>query len=171
MNYMKIEKESVISGTGLRTVLWLSGCSHACKGCQNPQTWNPLKGVCFSKKAKQEIFEELSKDHISGITFTGGDPLYENNLQGLLKLINEIRVLFPSKNIWLYTGYTWDEIWRNNDRDFKIRQRIVSSCDVLIDGRYIEELADARYPWAGSRNQNVIDVQKSMKVIKELVIN
>lgn len=105
MNYLKIEHEDVCNGTGLRVVLWLSGCSHHCYNCQNPQTWNPNSGIPFDEAAKQEIFDELSKDYISGITITGGDPLYESNLSDVLSLIKEIRISFPEKTIWLYTGY------------------------------------------------------------------
>ena len=104
MNYLKIEHEDVCNGTGLRVVLWLSGCSHHCYNCQNPRTWNPDSGIQFDESAKQEIFTELSKDYISGITFSGGDPLHENNLDEVLKLVQEIRISFPKK----LSGYTLD---------------------------------------------------------------
>lgn len=110
MNYLKIEHEDVCNGTGLRVVLWLSGCSHHCYNCQNPQTWNPDSGIPFDESAKQEIFNELSKDYISGITFSGGDPLHENNLDEVLKLVKQIRISFPEKTIWLYTGFCWNDI-------------------------------------------------------------
>lgn len=89
------------NGDGLRVVLWLSGCSHHCFNCQNPQTWDPDSGIPFDELAKQEIFNELSKDYISGITLSGGDPLHENNLSEVLSLVEEILNLFPSKTIWL----------------------------------------------------------------------
>ena len=98
------------NGSGLRVVLWLSGCSHHCYNCQNPQTWNPDSGIPFDEPAKQEIFNELSKDYISGITFSGGDPLHENNLDEVIKLVKEIRISFPDKNIWLYTGFEWNSL-------------------------------------------------------------
>ena len=93
------------NGSGLRVVLWLSGCNHHCKNCQNPQTWDVNSGILFDKSAKEELFRELGKDYISGITLTGGDPLHENNLDEVISLIKEIRERFPSKTIWLYTGY------------------------------------------------------------------
>lgn len=171
MNYLKIEHEDVCNGTGLRVVLWLSGCSHHCYNCQNPQTWNPDSGIPFDESAKQEIFNELSKDYISGITFSGGDPLYEQNLDEVLKLVKEIRISFPTKTIWLYTGFTWNQIMHpivtddiNPERDkiLEKRKKIISSCNILIDGEYIDEQKDLTLRWRGSKNQNVIDVKQSL---------
>ena len=169
MNYLKIEHEDVCNGTGLRVVLWLSGCSHHCYNCQNPQTWNPDSGIPFDESAKQEIFNELSKDYISGITFSGGDPLHENNLDEVLKLVQEIRNLFPTKTIWLYTGYSYSEIFRGQSsclsqeglNNFK-RREIIKQCNVLVDGEYIDEQKDLTLKWRGSKNQNCIDVKQSL---------
>lgn len=169
MNYLKIEHEDVCNGTGLRVVLWLSGCSHHCYNCQNPQTWNPDSGISFDELAKQEIFNELSKDYISGITFSGGDPLHENNLDEVLKLVQEIRISFPEKTIWLYTGYKFEDLingihcpldseWENRI----LRKSIIELCDVLIDGEYIDERRDITLKWRGSSNQRVIDVKQSL---------
>lgn len=173
MNYLQITHEDVCNGDGLRVVLWLSGCSHHCYNCQNPQTWNPDSGIPFDKSAKQEIFDELSKDYISGLTLTGGDPLYENNLDEVLKLVKEIRNSFPEKTIWLYTGYSWDDIWENNSiiiddytlqvyEDYKKRQEIIKLCNVIVDGEYIDEQKDLTLKFRGSKNQRVIDVKQSL---------
>lgn len=172
MNYLKIEHEDVCNGTGLRVVLWLSGCSHHCYNCQNPQTWNPNSGIPFDDSAKQEIFNELSKDYISGITFSGGDTLHENNLDEVLKLVQEIRISFPKKTIWLYTGYTWDDIWYEYIHDTYFvpsptikaftRWKIISNVDVLVDGEYIDEQKDLSLKFRGSKNQRVIDVKQSL---------
>lgn len=162
----------MLNGTGLRVCLWCSGCNHHCKNCQNPITWDPNDGAKFDTKAKNEIFDELSKDYISGITLTGGDPLNENNLESVLNLVNEIRLSYPEKTIWLYTGCTWEQIIYpvvtddfnpERDRLLKMRQDIVRQCDVLVDGRYEEDKRDVTYHWAGSTNQRVIDVQKSLE--------
>lgn len=156
------------NGDGLRVCLWLSGCNHHCKGCQNPQTWNPDSGILFDENAKKELFEELGKDYISGITFTGGDPLHENNIKGIASLLYEIRTLFPTKTLWLYTGYTWEEIMKkdiNNDIDL-LRYKIVFQCDVLVDGEYKEEERDITLKWRGSKNQRVIDINESLKQYK-----
>ena len=176
MNYLQITHEDVCNGDGLRVVLWLSACSHHCYNCQNPQTWNPDSGIPFDKSAKQEIFDELSKDYISGLTLTGGDPLYENNLDEVLKLVKEIRISFPEKTIWLYTGFEWNQIMNMQvmqpifsckDLESKIqnilkRQEIIKMCDVLVDGEYIDEQKDLTLKFRGSKNQRVIDVKKSL---------
>lgn len=172
MNYHDITHDDMNNGDGLRVVLWLSGCSHHCYNCQNPQTWNPNNGIPFDEDAKQEIFEELSKDYISGITLSGGDPLYQENVSQVLSLIKEIKEKFPDKTIWLYTGYTYEQImWPvitsdfNPERDKLIsgKRKILQLCDVLVDGEYIDEQRDITLKWKGSANQRVIDVQKSIK--------
>lgn len=167
MNYHNITYPDQNNGDGLRVVLWLSGCSHHCKGCQNPQTWNKDSGIEFDEEAKHEVFEQLKQEYISGITFSGGDPLHKNNLDELYDLIWDITSKFPEKTLWLYTGYTWDEIWdfSNKSHENIMRRQIVSFCDVLVDGKYIEQLRDVSLHWCGSSNQRVIDVQKSIKYI------
>lgn len=184
MNYHNITYPDQNNGDGLRVVLWLSGCSHHCKGCQNPQTWDTNSGVPFDESAKEEIFKELNKDYISGITLSGGDPLNEANLDGVLGLVNQIRLLFPQKTIWLYTGYRvrgiqeglfvltpnvitdkisdHKKIINRVNEDVK-RSDIIKQCDVLIDGRYVEEKRDITLKWRGSSNQRVINVQKSLQ--------
>lgn len=176
MNYLKIEHEDVCNGIGLRVVLWLSGCSHHCYNCQNPQTWNPDSGIQFDESAKQEIFTELSKDYISGITFSGGDPLYEYNLDEVLKLVQEIRISFPEKTIWLYTGFCWNDIMcsfaglqadyvvldKKDIEAWEKRKEIISNADVLVDGEYIDEQRDITLKWRGSSNQRVISVVDSL---------
>ncbi len=176
MNYIKITKNDIANGEGVRVVLWLSGCSHNCKGCHNPQTHNPKNGTLFDERAKKELFKALGKTYVSGITFSGGDPLNNNNLQEVLNLIEEIRQVFPNKTIWLYTGYTWEEIMKyefgseyiKNDNvgywnSDALRQIVVSKCDILVDGLYEEDKRDITLRWRGSSNQRVIDVRQSIK--------
>ena len=204
MKYHDITHDDMMNGTGLRVCLWCSGCDHHCRNCQNPITWNPNDGVQFDESAKKEIFDELSKDYIAGITFTGGDPLHSQNLKDVSDLVSELRVKYPisrkidtiysdkdnskhniltrnsdeirlscqEKTIWLYSGYTWEQIMYpiitddfniKRDQLLKMRQDIVKQCDVLVDGRYEEDKRDITYHWAGSTNQRVIDVQESLK--------
>lgn len=172
MNYHTITYPDQNNGDGLRVVLWLSGCSHHCYNCQNPQTWNPDSGIPFDESAKQEIFTELSKDYVSGITFSGGDPLHEQNLDEVLKLVQEIRNLFPEKTIWLYTGFTWnqvvhpivtDDINPERDKILEKRKTIISLCNIVVDGEYIDEQQDVTLKWRGSKNQRCIDIQQSFK--------
>ena len=100
----------MLNGDGLRVVLWVAGCGHACPGCHNPITWDAEGGLLFDQAAKAELFTELGKDYISGITFSGGDPLFPGNREEINELCREIRQKFPDKTIWLYTGYRWEEI-------------------------------------------------------------
>lgn len=154
MRYHDITKDDMLNGDGLRTVLWISGCSHYCYKCQNPVTWDPNGGLPFDDKAKEELYENLGKSYTSGITFSGGDPLYLGNRRELLELIREIKEKFPTKTMWLYTGYLWEEI-----KDLEL----VSYLDVVVDGQFIYEQMDTSLQWKGSANQRVIDVQKSLE--------
>lgn len=178
MNYHNITHDDMLNGSGLRVVLWCSGCERHCKNCQNPQTWDYESGISFDEKAKKELFDELKKDYISGITFSGGDPLASNNLSNIYNLMKEIKSEFPQKTIWLYTGYTWEQImYPVVTNDFNIekratdqmREQIVGYCDVVVDGEYVDELRDITLHWCGSSNQRVIDVQKSLNN-KEIIL-
>ena len=206
MNYHNITYPDMNNGEGLRVVLWLSGCSHKCKGCQNPQTWDANGGIPFDESAKEELFRELDKDYISGLTLSGGDPLFEGNLCDVLDLVtevnkrynvprdkvyvtdkdnnilmsspNKIRLSRPKKSIWLYTGFTWEGIMdyepiETDDFDYieesyldrinEQRKQIISQCNVLIDGKYIDSLRDMTLQWKGSRNQRVINISNSLQ--------
>jgi len=151
MFYHDITKDDMKNGDGLRVVLWVSGCSHRCKACHNPITWEPNDGLLFDEAAKKELYAELAKDYISGITFSGGDPLYESNISEITALSKEIKDLFPDKTIWLYTGYYYDEI-----KELEVLQYV----DVLVDGPFILEKKDDKLPWRGSSNQQVIYLKK-----------
>ena len=163
MNYSAIKKCDIANGTGVRVVLFVSGCNHHCKGCHNKITWDPNSGLQFDNNAKQEIFEQLDKEYISGITFSGGDPLHENNKKEISNLILEIKSKYSDKNIWLYTGYTIEELIDINDNDINT---ILYNIDVLVDGRFIEELKDITYKWAGSTNQRILNKEHIREIIK-----
>ena len=145
----------MLNGDGLRTVLWLAGCDHNCKECQNPVTWDPNGGLPFDEAAKDELFELLGRDYISGITFSGGDPLYKGNRTDVAQLAAEIRDKFPTKTIWLYTGYTYEEI-----KDLPVMEYV----DVLVDGEFEVDKKDLQAKWRGSINQRVIDVPQTRKL-------
>lgn len=165
MNYHKIEKTSIVNGTGIRVVLWVSGCSLHCKGCHNPETWCLNSGKPFDENAKKELFEALEKPYIQGITFSGGHPLESENLNEIYELVVEIKEKYLNKDIWLYTGYHFDDIINNPLRDMyaTLRRRIVEMCDVVVDGEYVDELRNITLKWRGSENQRVIDVKTSLK--------
>lgn len=152
MNYHNITKDDMLNGTGLRVVLWVSGCSHQCFGCQNPTTWEEQGGIPFDNSAKQELFSELEHTYINGITLSGGDPLYRENRKEIYDLILEIHTTYPNKTLWLYTGYTWDEI-----KDLPC----IDYLDVIVDGKFEQSLHDNSLHWRGSSNQRVIDVKKT----------
>ena len=154
MRYHNLTKDDMLNGDGLRVVLWTSGCTHHCDECQNPVTWNPENGLVFGEKEKQELFEELEKSYVSGITFSGGDPLHCANEAAVLALAKEIRARFPHKTIWLYTGYLWDYV-KNRE--------IVNYLDVLVDGPYVKQLRDTKLHWRGCANQRVIEVKETLK--------
>ncbi len=162
MKYHNITKDDMLNGSGLRVVLWVSGCAHHCPGCQNPITWNPDDGLEFDDTAKEEIFTELDKDYVDGITFSGGDPLFTGNRECIGKFIDEIKEKYPKKTIWLYTGYPWESI---NSIDF------IKKIDVLVDGKFVSEFKDNSLHWKGSSNQRVIDVQKTFKRAEVVLYN
>ena len=164
VKYINITKRDIANGPGVRVVLWLSGCTHRCPGCHNEHTWDANIGDVFTEKIKEELFAALSPAYISGITFSGGDPLHENNLEDILFLIEEIREKMPEKTIWLYTGYMWENIKENqNDINMQTREKIIENIDVLVDGPFILKLKNIMLPWCGSSNQRVIDVKESIK--------
>ena len=154
MRFHNITKDDMLNGDGLRVVLWVAGCGHHCDECQNPVTWNPDGGVPFAEESRKELFEALEKSYVSGITFSGGDPLFCTNEPEVLALAKEIRAKYPNKTIWLYTGYLWEYV--------KARE-IVNYIDVLIDGPYVKQLRDTKLHWRGSANQRVIDVKESLE--------
>lgn len=154
MRYHNITTDDMLNGDGLRTVLWVSGCSHKCPECQNPVTWDPECGLIFDCAAEKELFSYIEKPYISGLTLSGGDPLYPANRKEIFELVKKIRADFPEKTIWLYTGFLWEDI---KDLDG------IELIDVVVDGRFVKELKDVKLHWRGSSNQRVIDVQKTLK--------
>lgn len=162
MNYHNITYPDMNNGDGLRVALWLSGCSHHCNNCQNPQTWNPSNGIKFDDIAFDELLDELRKDYISGLTITGGDPLFEDNVDEVYNLCVFIKRILPHKTIWIYTGYTWEELQSDKYKNYE-RRLVLKHCDVAVDGKYIEELRDITLKWRGSSNQRVINVTESLK--------
>ena len=153
MRYHNITKDDMLNGDGLRVVLWVSGCSHCCEGCQNPITWDPNGGLPFDEAAKEELFYELSKDYISGITFSGGDPLHCDNRMTIKELAGEIKEKFPDKTIWMYTGDVWENLYEDP---------LMKLIDVLVDGEFHIEERDVKLRWKGSTNQRVISVAKTL---------
>lgn len=153
MNYHNITTDDMLNGDGLRTVLWVAGCNHHCEGCQNPETWNEKSGIPFDEEAKKELLDKLTPDHIDGITFSGGDPLFPNNRQTITDLAKYIKQNMKNKTVWCYTGYTFEQV-----KDLPIMKYI----DVLVDGEFIKSLNDNTLHWKGSSNQRVINVPETL---------
>ena len=174
MNYLKIEHNSISNGPGVRVVLWVSGCTLHCQDCHNPESWDYNTGELFDNIARQELFDALSNPWIKGITFSGGHPLENKNVEDVYLLIKEIREKFPTKDIWLYTGYTWEQIFPEVCLDIfnvnnEYRKAAVKMCDVIVDGPYIEEQRDITLKFRGSKNQRLVDVNKTLEQ-KEIVL-
>lgn len=169
MNYHVVRTDDMLNGSGLRVVLFVSGCNHHCPECHNPETWDKDSGQLFDDNAIEEILKELNNNYISGLTLSGGDPLNYSNLPDVYELIKVVKEKCPNKNIWIYTGFTWDSIYHPvtdsglDDLYLNLRKAVANACDVLVDGRFIKDLADVNYPWCGSTNQRVIDVKKSLE--------
>ena len=161
MNYHTITKEDMVNGPGLRAVLWVSGCEHHCQNCHNPETWCRTSGEPFDEAAEALIFEELAKEHISGITISGGDPLAPYNREQVTEICKKIRKQYnllrgtakkPCKTIWVYTGYLYEEV-----KDLEIMKYI----NVLVDGEFKQALYSPNLDWKGSANQRVINIPKT----------
>ena len=155
MRYHNITHDEMLNGDGLRVVLWVAGCTHHCPQCQNPITWDIEGGLPFDEEAHDEVMTELEKDYVSGITFSGGDPLHPENRGIVGALIEEIKEKYPQKTIWLYTGFVWDEI---KNLPF------VAQIDVLVDGPFQIDKLDVKLHWRGSSNQRVINVKETLRL-------
>lgn len=154
MNYHNIYHCDMLNGNGLRVTLWVAGCEHHCANCHNPATWDISSGIPFDVAAMNELLDALNQDYISGLTLSGGDPMHIDNREEILRICDVVKQKFPKKNIWMYTGYTFEEI-----QDSPILQYI----DILVDGPYIEEQRDITLPFRGSKNQRLIDVKETLK--------
>ena len=155
MRYAKYYAADAVNGPGLRAVLFTQGCVHACRGCYNQTTWDSSKGLEFTKEIEDQIISDLKRDSpfLQGLTLTGGDPLHEDNLKGVLDLIVRVRKECPDKNIWMWTGYTLSDLQESGDFT---RLDICNAVDVLVEGKFIQELASPRIRYVGSSNQEVI---------------
>ncbi len=162
MRYHNITKDDMLNGYGLRVVLWVAGCTHHCLGCHNPITHDVNGGILFDEAAKEEIFEELAKDYVDGITFSGGDPLHPLNVNTIGELVAEINAKFPTKTKWLYTGYLYEDI---SSLPF------IPMLDVVCDGKFEIDKFDPQLHWVGSSNQRVIDVKKTIDEGRIILFN
>jgi anaerobic ribonucleoside-triphosphate reductase activating protein len=164
MNYGEIKKNDIANGLGVRTTLFVSGCTHHCKGCFQPQTWDFSFGKPYTKEVEDGIIASLSPYYIAGLTLLGGEPMEPANQAVLLPLLRRIRAEMPSKNVWCYSGYTFEELTGKTPSRARCghTDEMLSLIDVLVDGEFKEELKDIRLRFRGSSNQRVIDVGKTL---------
>lgn len=159
MNYHQYYPTDVLNGDGIRCVLFVSGCNHGCDGCYNDSTWNPNSGEPVTKELIDQIISDLKDTRINrrGLTLSGGDPLHERNLIDVYNIIRRVRAECPDKDIWLWTGYTLEEINENRSELYAGSRRhfIANSVDVLVDGRFVKDLHHPGLKWRGSSNQKV----------------
>lgn len=165
MNYAEIKKTDIANGEGVRVSLFVSGCRRACKGCFNRIAWDFTYGKPFTEAVEEELIAALSPDYIAGLTLLGGDPMEPENQRALLPFVKKVRARLPKKNIWCFTGYTYADgtIAEAEANCGETTRELISLCDVLVDGRFVEELKDIRLVFRGSSNQRVIDVKRSLE--------
>lgn len=158
MNYGAIKVRDISNGEGVRVSLFVSGCTHHCKGCFNPETWDFNYGEKFTEKTISEIINFMSLEYIQGLTVLGGEPFEDQNRPEVLKLIKKVKEVYPQKDIWMYSGYLFEEI-----KDKKYGKEILSLIDVLVDGEFVKERKNLKLKFRGSDNQRVIDVKKTLE--------
>ena len=162
-NYAKIEKCCINNGKGVRTSIFFSGCNHHCKGCFNKELWWFDVGKPFTRKVYETKIKPTINEHIAGISILGGEPLDPKNVEATGNLIDWFQEDFPDKTVWLWSGYTWEELMDRCGNGEDDLSWVIVGIDVLVDGKFIEEQKDLTLQWRGSRNQRVIDVQKTLE--------
>lgn len=164
MNYAEIKFCDIANGAGVRTTLFVSGCRHHCPGCFNPGTWDFEAGESFTDETVEAILESLEPAYVTGLTLLGGEPLEPENQEALADLLERLHTRLPEKNVWLYTGFTWDEVVEGPSRAHTdIARRILARLAVLVDGPFVLDEKDITLRFRGSANQRVIDVQRSLR--------
>ena len=174
IRYAQIRECDVSNGDGVGVALFVQGCNFHCFNCFNKDTWDFNGGKEWTPEIEDKFIELANKPYIKRISILGGEPLADENLDGVLNLVNRFRLLLPKKTIWLYSGYTWEQIMKyeyganyiDNYNVDALRQAIVSQCDVFVDGRYINSQRDVSLKWRGSKNQRCIDIRKSLEQSK-----
>ncbi len=164
MNYGEIKNFDIANGEGVRVSLFVSGCTHHCKNCFNPETWNFDFGQPFTEETEELILKELAPDYINGLSLLGGEPFEPSNQAVLLPFLRRVKELFPNKTIWCYSGYLFDkELLSESRARCEYTDEMLSLIDVLVDGEFVQELYSITLQFRGSSNQRIIDVKKSLQ--------
>ncbi len=172
MNYGEIKYYDVANGPGVRTSLFVSGCRNHCEDCFNRETWNFNFGKPFTEETENAIVESLKPDYIAGLTVLGGEPFEKENQPEVLKLVKQVRKEFPNKTIWIFSGFTYEELICGSRASGETANEILSVCDVLVDGRFDKTKKNISLKFRGSENQRIIDLKPTLLqnkvVLKEL---
>lgn len=164
MHYATIKECDIANGPGVRVSVFVSGCNHHCKGCFNEIAWNFEYGNEFTEETINKILKDLDKDYIEGLSLLGGEPLEHANQRGLLPLVKKVKERFPEKNIWCYTGFDYEkDVMGNMYKNWDETKELINNIDVIVDGKFEQELKNPSLKFRGSSNQRVIDVPKSIK--------
>ena len=171
MRYGTVKKADIANGLGVRVSLFVSGCRHHCKGCFQPETWDFNYGDEYTDAVKEDILSELDRPYYQGLTVLGGEPMEPENQPYVLELLKEFKKRFPDKDVWIYSGYTFeDDILAGKLGDKAITDELISYVDVLVDGEFVQAEKDITLKFRGSRNQRLIDVKKSLKEGKTVLL-
>lgn len=164
MNYCEIKNCDIANGLGVRVSLFVSGCTHHCKGCFNEDTWDFNYGKPFTKEIEDQIIEYLKPDYIQGLSLLGGEPFEKANQRVLLPFLKRVKKAYPDKTIWCYSGYLLDEeLLKESRARCEATDEMLSLIDVLVDGEFVEELKDISLKFKGSSNQRVIDLKETLE--------
>lgn len=170
MHYADIKKADIANGLGVRVSVFVSGCHHQCKNCFNKEAWDFNYGKEFTQKEIDKVLEELDHPYVAGLSLLGGEPLEYINQQGLLPLVRQVKEKFPDKNIWCYTGYTFEtDVMDHMYKSWKETPELLSYIDVMVDGKFVEEKKNAKLRFRGSSNQRILDVPKSVREKKAVL--
>lgn len=178
MNYASIKKTDIANGVGVRVSLFVSGCTHHCKECFNPETWNFHYGNPFTEEVQEELLQALSPSHIKGLTLLGGEPMEPVNQRALVPFLRKVKERLPNKSIWCYTGYTLesdllgicaDEDGRVGRARCEVTEEFLNMLDILVDGEFKIALKDIRLKFRGSSNQRILDMKETMKERKAVL--
>lgn len=163
MKYNKIRKMDIADGPGVRASIFMQGCDFHCENCFNPETWDFSGGKEFTDETIKEVLEVCGKDYIEGLSILGGEPMHPKNIEGTTKLAKAFKEKYPNKNIWVWSGFTFEKYLKDKE--------VLKYIDVLVDGQFVQDLHDPRLKWRGSSNQRVIDIPETLKknsiVLKE----
>lgn len=170
MNYGAIKKLDIANGPGLRVSLFVSGCTHRCPGCFNPETWNFEYGKPFTAETENEIMSLLNSAYVDGLSLLGGEPFEPVNQEGLLPLLRKVKSSYPEKNVWCYTGFTLEQdLLKPGRARCQYTDEMLSLIDVLVDGEFVESKKNIRLKFRGSENQRIINLKTTLETGKTVL--